>query len=428
MARDAPLKAKAVFEEQREAAQGPTGPGSIAIKSNAATASIFESSGNVNESIEVVKHMLQRAEMRPILEYLGYTKAAASDSMIVDSIAEFVKGHLSSGGTRSTDLQKAHNLLGKAAGSQQLLELRKVEEVARRLGYRHATFRHLIDCRIKLDAELEDGVEVGNMLKLSRMRRRTARDDDAECFDDWSHDLSVCRYDSTQTTGGKKVRRFGDAKVDGKVTFEEHERRALPCSRLELCKRFLDSDEYKAFLARKQRGPLHVSFFQKRICSCMVDEKMTQCADSIDTQFNVLLSSWVKSVKEWYANETCSKRGCVCKEEGFLQISSQKELWAFLFRGECAPEPDPTRFLPRDTAPHTQLRWPCVAKECDKEGCLKDKLERWATCPVQTKKGSETEMSSKKWTPVPRGKAKVHRLTHSRCSRCSLYSPDLLYT
>ena len=40
------------------------------------------------------------------------------------------------------------------------------------------------------------------------------------------------------------------------------------------------------------------------------------------------------------------------------------------------------------------------------DGCLKDKLERWAHCPVQNKLGSETEISSKKWTLVPRGKAK----------------------
>ena len=44
----------------------------------------------------------------------------------------------------------------------------------------------------------------------------------------------MCRYDSTQTTGGKKVRRFGDVKIDGRITFEEHERRTLPCSRLEV--------------------------------------------------------------------------------------------------------------------------------------------------------------------------------------------------
>jgi len=66
--------------------------------------------------------------------------------------------------------------------------------------------------------------------------RADARDDDAECFDEWSH--RTCRYDSTQTTDGMKVRRFNDEKVDGKITFEEHERRTLPCSRVELCDRF----------------------------------------------------------------------------------------------------------------------------------------------------------------------------------------------
>ena len=83
------------------------------------------------------------------------------------------------------------------------------------------------------------------------------------------------------------------------VAFEEHERRTLPCNRLQLCQRFLESNEYKAFLERKGKTALHVSYFQKRICACMVDEKMTQCADSIDTQHNVLFSTWVKSVKDW---------------------------------------------------------------------------------------------------------------------------------
>ena len=262
----------------------------------------------------------------------------------------------------------------------------------------------------------------------------------------------ICRYDSTQTTGGKKVRRFGDAKVDGKITFEEHERRTLPCSRVELCERFLTSDDYKAFLERKKSAaeaaataaqakaaetaaaaaaagapakaaavakaataaaakagqPLHVSYFQHRICSCMVDEKMTQCADSIDTQFNALFATWKKLVQGWFEGETCSVDGCICKDPGFFGIASQKDLWAFLFRGECAPEPDPTRALPRDAAEHLQLRYGCIAAECEKKGCLKDKLACWAKCPVQNKKGSATEVNSKKWTPVPRGvKAKA---------------------
>eukprot|EP00966_Prymnesium_polylepis_P134288 3104075-Prymnesium_polylepis.1 len=170
---------------------------------------------------------------------------------MVSSIAAFIDDHLSSKGTRSKEAQAAFELLGKAAGCEQLIEERSVKRAARRLGVRISTFRFLIDCRVKMDAELEDGVEVGALLKVSRQRRRDARDDDAECFEDWSHDPLVCRYDSTQTKGGMKVRRFGDAKVDGKVTFEEHERRTLPCSRVELCQRFLNSDVYKAFLARK---------------------------------------------------------------------------------------------------------------------------------------------------------------------------------
>ena len=104
-----------------------------------------------------------------------------------------------------------------------------------------AHFPLLLSTQAKMDAELEDNVQVGALLKVSRKRRRDARDDDAELFDDWSHE--VCRYDSTQKTGGMRVRRFGDVKVEGKIPFEEHERRTLPCSRLELCERFLASDE-----------------------------------------------------------------------------------------------------------------------------------------------------------------------------------------
>jgi len=216
----------------------------------------------------------------------------------------------------------------------------------------------------------------------------------------------VCRYDSTQRTGGKKVRRFGDTKVDGKVTFEEHERRTLPCSRVELCQRFLDSREYAAFMEEKKLKPLHISFFQKRVCSCMVDEKMTQCADSIDTQFNVLFSTWLKLKKEWHESQRCSKVGCICKEPGFLAISTREELWDFLFNGECAPQLDPTRALKRDVTPHKQLGFACISAACEKKGCLKDKLARWKLCSVQNKKGSATEVASKKWTPVPRSKAK----------------------
>ena len=407
MAQKAPLKAKAELQAQREAAPEPSGHAHVVSKSNAASQAIFENAGSLNEVIEVVGHMLRRSEMRPVLQELGYSQATVGlDSMLVDAIAAFIKDYLpAGGGSRSTEKQASQSLLGTAAASQKLLDEWELTASARRLGIRCATFRHLVDSRLKMDAELEDGIEVGALLKVSRLRRKDARDDDAELFDDWSH--RICRYDSTQTTGAKKVRRFQDAKADGKVRFEEHERRTLPCSRLELCERFLDSDEYEAFLARKNTSKLNVSFFQKRICPCMVDEKMTQCADPIDTQFNVLFSTWLKLVQQWHDDNTCSIAGCVCKEAGFLEISSRAELWAFIFRGECAPELDPTRGLPRDTAAHKQLRFPCVTAECLKPGCLKDILERWHKCTVQNKEGSATEVSSKKWTPVPRGKAKA---------------------
>ena len=69
--------------------------------------------------------------------------------------------------------------------------------------------------------------------------------------------------------------------VEGKVAYEEHERRTLPCSRIELCERFLASDEYRAFLERQKTAPLHVSFFQKRICSCMVSVRLTGTSNAI---------------------------------------------------------------------------------------------------------------------------------------------------
>ena len=156
------------------------------------------------------------------------------------------------------------------------------------------------------------------------------------------------------------------------------------------------------------REPVHVSFFQKRICSCMVDEKMTQCADSIDTQFNIFLATWTKALPSWYETDRCTKADCVCKEPGFFEIKTQKDLWSFLFRGECAPQLDPTRGLTRDTTPHSQLTYECISCECKKKGCMKNKLALWELCPVQNKLGSMTEIASKKWTPVPRGmKAKA---------------------
>ena len=117
----------------------------------------------------------------------------------------------------------------------------------------------------------------------------------------------------------------------------------------------------------------------------MVEEKMTQCADAIDTQHNVLFATWCKSVGEWFEKDQCPVEDCVCKERGFFNIKSQKDLWSFFFCGECAPRPDLMRSLDSDASPHTQLRRECVTEECDKEGCLKDKLERWKACPVQNK-------------------------------------------
>ena len=165
------------------------------------------------------------------------------------------------------------------------------------------------------------------------------------------------------------LRRFHDEKVEGKVAFEEHERRTLPCSRVELCQRFLDSNVYKDFLERKGKQPLHISFFQHRVCSCMVDEKMTQCADSIDTQFNILFKAWLKAMPGWFDDDECDIDNCVCKELGFFEIETTKHLWAFLFRDTCAPKPDPTRALARDVGEHTQLAHDCVSNLCDDFAC-----------------------------------------------------------
>ena len=52
-------------------------------------------------------------------------------------------------------------------------------------------------------------------------------------------------------------------------------------------------------MARTGNGAVSVSFFQKRICSCMVDPKMNQCADPIDTQHNVLFEVWRRNVPQW---------------------------------------------------------------------------------------------------------------------------------
>ena len=215
----APRKAKAKLEQLREAAPEATRQGSIVAKSKAVTEALFEKSGSLNETIAVVAHVLQRAEMRPVLAHLGYSTEDKSvcDSIIVDSVAKFIHDHLQCtsekvhAGTRTTEQTAAVKLVGKVVGSKQLKEERLVKEAADRLGMRYGLFRVLVDERLKMDAELEDGVEVGSLLKVSRARKRNARDDDAECFDEWSH--RTCRYDSTQTTGGMKVRRFNDEKV-----------------------------------------------------------------------------------------------------------------------------------------------------------------------------------------------------------------------
>eukprot|EP00966_Prymnesium_polylepis_P037557 871988-Prymnesium_polylepis.1 len=117
--------------------------------------------------------LLQRPEFRPIIQHLGYSQMDFSvDSLMMDSIARFIEEHVDcfrdlgsrSGGTRSTEAQAAHQLLGKATASKELLDERKVTKAARRLGIRFATYRYLVDCRLKMDAELEEGV-VGSLLK-----------------------------------------------------------------------------------------------------------------------------------------------------------------------------------------------------------------------------------------------------------------------
>ena len=162
VAHDAPRKAAALFEALWAAAPEASGHGNVVAKSKAVSDVIFERSGDLNETIAVIAHFLQRAEMRPIVEHLGYSQTTCSaDSLMVDALARFIKEHIDSsfrelgshsGGTRSTEAQAAHELLVKAMTSEELLEEKMMTEAAGRIGVRYATFRHLLDCRVKMDA------------------------------------------------------------------------------------------------------------------------------------------------------------------------------------------------------------------------------------------------------------------------------------
>ena len=97
IAHGAPMKAQMLLEQQIMAAPPSTSHGNVVAKSKAVTQSIFETSGSLNETIAVVSHLLQRAEMRPIIAYLGYSQATcASDSLMVESLARFIHDHVDS--------------------------------------------------------------------------------------------------------------------------------------------------------------------------------------------------------------------------------------------------------------------------------------------------------------------------------------------
>jgi hypothetical protein len=158
MAHNTPGRAMALFDEQQAAAPEATLHSNIVAKSKVVVESIFQTCGNINETIAVVKEAMLRPEMRPILLHLGWSQSASSDSLMVDSIARFIEEHVDSsfrdlgsrsGGTRSRDAQAAHQLLVKAASCQELIDERKLTEAAKRLGVRFATFRYLV--------EFEDG-------------------------------------------------------------------------------------------------------------------------------------------------------------------------------------------------------------------------------------------------------------------------------
>ena len=138
---------------------------------------------------------------------------------MIESLARFIHEHLDSsfeelgahrGGTRTTEAQAVFESLIKAAGSDELRQERMMMEASRRLGVRYATFKHLCECRVKMDRELEDGVEMGSLLKVLRKKRKDACDDDAELFDDWSHNPLICRYDlATTRRRPRAARRYG---------------------------------------------------------------------------------------------------------------------------------------------------------------------------------------------------------------------------
>ena len=185
---------------------------------------------------QVVASLLQRPELRPILSALGWSdsqRRRGSDDAVVTSIRDFLKTHLHSDGTRFSEQQAAFNVLVQAAAGPLVKSERHIAAAAEALGVRYATFRELLEVRAKMDAEAAHEVKVGRTLLLvSRKKRCDAADDEAALFQEWSHDPEVCRYDSNQRTGGKRVHRFdAEAGSDGLTRFEVHEKRTLPCSR-----------------------------------------------------------------------------------------------------------------------------------------------------------------------------------------------------
>ncbi|EOD24797.1 hypothetical protein EMIHUDRAFT_238299 [Emiliania huxleyi CCMP1516] len=220
-AHGAPRKAKAAFDAQLEAAEGASSSTTIVAKAKAVSQNLFLSSGNLTE---VVASLLQRPELRPILSALGWSdsqRRRGSDDAVVTSIRDFLATHLHSDGTRFSEQQAAFNVLVQAAAGPLVKSERHIAAAAEALGVRYATFRELLDVRAKMDAEAAHEVKVGGTLLL------------------------VCRYDSNQRTGGKRVRRFdAEPGSDGRIRFEVHEKRTLPCSRKELCERFIKSPEY----------------------------------------------------------------------------------------------------------------------------------------------------------------------------------------
>jgi hypothetical protein len=394
-ARHKTLEAENLLKE-RIAEEGQAISSPYAAKQAKAIANeLFASAGGAANAQKVLGKLLQLPEIRA-LDEVNFEDNADTElrARCIENLIEFIRGHLSTTGTRHAEDQNVLDALLTAVVDGEMINDRLVTAVAKLIGARWEAVRRAVLTRLKLDDENVERIEGG-----WKRRARSTRFDKFELpgMAMFCHDESIFKFASGRSVPMRKHVDVGE--------YEVHWAREVPNEMKDVVDMYLNDDRAAKYrtMDRDKNGGIQPgrTVLAENVCFCLIKPTYDQCADPIYTQLRVNLPVWHRERALWHEKESKCDASCACKEMPWFRAcsSSEKGLLDSLL---CQPVACPELELPDDRGEIPKLHKPaCAGGECSSVDCLAAKLKKLRACNTEFDT-SETQVRYRKYAKMPR--------------------------